>query len=66
MSTFRLKSEVEPKNFKVQVRLSKQEFAVLQNKAALFTEGNVSQWIRAALKNYMPKKTDLEPVKLRP
>jgi len=65
MSTFQLKKEPKPENpfdriKKVQFRLTHKDYAVLKQKAALYTEGNVSHWIRAALKNYRPRKSELE------
>jgi hypothetical protein len=39
----------------LQFRLSKQDYGRLKQKAALYTEGNVSEWIRAAVTDYIPK-----------
>ncbi len=65
MSTIRLKKIPKTKNpndmnRKIYFRLSNHDYGVLKQKAALYTEGNLSHWIRAALKNYRPRKSELE------
>lgn len=64
MSTVQLKKENKPpskfdRTRTVQFRLSEEDYGVLKQKAALYTAGNTSHWIRAALKNYRPKRSDL-------
>ena len=41
-------------------RCSKREFYDIQKKANLYTEGNLSQWVVYAAKNYKPKREELD------
>jgi hypothetical protein len=41
------------------MRMSAEEMKQLQEKADLYTNGNLSQWIRYAAFNYVPKKSEL-------
>ena len=45
------------KNFTM--RMSQEELKTLQAKADLYTNGNLSEWIRYAAFNYQPKKSEL-------
>jgi len=44
-------------------RISEKEYNNVLKKAAVFTDGNVSEWVRYASQNFMPRKSDLEPDK---
>lgn len=60
ISLKKTESEKREKNRVLQFRLSKQDYSVLKQKAALYTDGNVSQWIRAAIYKFRPTREDLE------
>ena len=50
----------DSKKVRVIIRMNPKQKAILKQKAALYTDGNLSHWIRAALQNYVPtvKKLD--------
>jgi hypothetical protein len=45
------------------IRLSQIEYNQVLQKALTYTEGNISEWVRYAAQNCMPRKADLEPDK---
>ncbi len=52
--------EKREKNRVLQFRLSREDYALLKQKAALYSHGNVSRWIRAAIHKFRPTTEDLE------
>lgn len=48
------------KTERIVIRMSKKQKAILEQKAALYTDGNLSHWIRAALENYVPTVKSLD------
>lgn len=60
ISMKKTEAEKREKNRVLQFRLSKQDYILLKQKAALYTDGNLSQWIRAAIHQFKPKLEDLE------
>lgn len=46
----------------IQIRLNQEEFGILKQKAALYAGANMSRWLRAAIRNYKPRKNDLKSV----
>lgn len=49
------------KDQRIMLKLSERERAQIQANADMFTEGNLSEWIRYASINMTPKKSDLTP-----
>lgn len=54
------KSKNSNREHVVSVKLSQKEWGVLEQKAALYTDGNKSIYIRAALKYFRPHKEILK------
>jgi hypothetical protein len=57
----RLKKVKPDKRVTVTTRLTKKEYGNVLQKAAVHTDGNVSEWIRYAAQNCTPRRGDLEP-----
>ena len=50
------------KHINVNIRISPDDQEIMWEKADAFTAGNLSEWIRAAARNYTPRKRDLKEV----
>ncbi len=56
----RLKKLKEPKSCLKTFRLKLTEKHEIQQKANIYTDGNVSEWLIYAALNHIPRKKDLE------
>lgn len=56
----RLKKKKERKEDQIQIRCKTSEKNEIQAKANLYTEGNLSEFILYAAKNYVPSKKELQ------
>ena len=55
-----LKSMVHSKKtIRVNLKVTPEELTLIQNKAILYTGGNVSEWIRYAATHAVPPKSDV-------
>ena len=54
-----LKKIVDEKRKNFTMRMSPEEAREVQEKADTYTGGNVSQWLRYAAVNHVPKKSEL-------
>ena len=54
-----LKLMSRPKLQPMTLKVLKEDLATIKEKAALYTNGNVSMWMRYAALNHRPKKADL-------
>ena len=57
----RLKRPEESKSERIDIRITKTHKNALKRKAALYTEGNVAEYILYASLNFVPGKEDFEP-----
>jgi len=56
----RIKKKKKTKSEWIACRVSKEEQNDIKIKANLYTEGNVSEWLIHAARNYAPKREELE------
>lgn len=56
----RLKKKKITRDTFIQIRCKQEEKNVIQSKANLYTEGNISEFILYASLNYVPSKEELE------
>lgn len=54
----KLKKEKNNKNLNLNIRLSLEEKNMMQTKANLYAEGDLSHYVRYACMNFVPDKTD--------
>jgi len=59
----RLKKPVKNKVVNFTFRCTKEESMQLRRKAALYCEGNVSEWVLYSALNFVPSKEDFEDEK---
>lgn len=57
----RLKKQKNNKTSRVTFRCTEKEENKLQQKANIYTEGNVSEFVLYAALNFVPSKEDFEP-----
>jgi len=58
--SMRIKKKKKTKSEWIACRVSKEEQNDIKIKANLYTEGNVSEWLIHAARNYAPKREELE------
>lgn len=56
----RLKRPLELKSERIDLRLTKSQKAKLKQKATLYCEGNMAEWVLYAALNFVPGREDLE------
>ncbi len=54
------KEEKNPREKWIKSRVNNDESNIIQEKADLYTDGNVSEYLRYAALNFVPSKKDLE------
>jgi len=56
----RLKKVKRESRHNMTFRISEKEYNAVLRKAAVHTDGNVSEWVRYAAQNFTPRRSDLE------
>jgi poly(A) polymerase Pap1 len=62
----RLKTNKSSKDERVSFRCTTEEFNELQRKANIYTDGNLSEYLIYAGKNFVPSKEDFEETQKSP
>lgn len=62
----RLKKKKKTKHHFIGLRASDEEHNEIKIKANLYTDGNISEWMLYAARNYQPKRDELEGAQQAP
>lgn len=61
--SLRIKKVKRAERSNLTIRVTREEYNLIQRKALVHTDGNISEWIRYAAQACTPRKSDLEPDK---